>query len=99
MDLTQHYNQLYKTSSEVILEGNYKLDTQISDASDSRFGVTLLIRPNKTIKNKIHSFLDQLKSIEPEQYYYPDSDIHITVMSIISCYEVLLLIKSKFRII
>lgn len=97
MDLTQHYNQLYKTSSEAILEGNYKLDTQISDVSDSRFGVTLLIRPNETIKNKIHSFLDQLKAIEPEQYYYPDSDIHITVMSIISCYEGFTLDKIKIQ--
>lgn len=32
-------------------------------------------------------FLNELKVIEPLQYYYPNSDIHITVMSIISCYE------------
>lgn len=87
MNLTEHYNQLYTKSSEEILSGNYKLDSQIKNSSDSRFGITLLIRPNELIKANIQLFLDQLKAIEPNQYYYPDSDIHITVMSIISCYE------------
>jgi 2'-5' RNA ligase len=87
MNLKEHYNELYKKSSEAILSGNYKLDSQINDKSDSRFGITLLIRPNETIKANIQLFLDELKVIDPLQYYYPDSDIHITVMSIISCYE------------
>jgi 2'-5' RNA ligase len=87
MNLAEHYNQLYKTTSETILKGNYSLDSQINDSSDSRFGITLLLRPSEKIKNNIQLFLNELKTIEPNQYYYPDSDIHITVMSIISCYE------------
>lgn len=87
MDLIKHYNQLYKASSQTILEGNYKLDPQINDDSDSRFGITLLIRPSETIVAKIKLFVDEMKAIDPDQYYYPDSDLHITVMSIISCYE------------
>lgn len=97
MDLTQHYNQLYKTSSETILEGNYKLDSQINNKSDSRFGITILIRPNKNITANIKLFLDELRAIEPDQYYYPDSDLHITVMSIISCYEGFTLDKIKIK--
>ncbi|KRB57980.1 mutarotase [Flavobacterium sp. Root186] len=87
MNLAEHYNQLYKTSSETILNGNYELDSKINDPSDSRFGITLLLRPNEKIKSNIQLFLKDLKAVEPDQYYYPDSDIHITVMSIISCYE------------
>lgn len=87
MNLTKHYNQLYKSSSEAILSGNYRLDAKINDPSDSRFGITLLLRPSEKIKADIQLFLEELKAIEPSQYYYPDSDIHITVMSIISCYE------------
>ncbi|WP_394775003.1 mutarotase [Flavobacterium sp.] len=87
MDLTEHYNRLYKKSAKAISEGNYKLDSQINETSDSRFGITLLIRPNEKVKAAIQLFLDELRAIEPQQYYYPDSDIHITVMSIISCYE------------
>lgn len=87
MNLTEHYNQLYKSSSEVILAGNYTVDSKINDLSDSRFGITLLLRPGEKIKNNIQFFLNELKEAEPLQYYYPDSDIHITVLSIISCYE------------
>lgn len=87
MNLTEHYNQLYKKSSEAIRSGNYILDPQINNEMDSRFGITVLIRPNEIVKANIQLFLEALKEIEPTQYYYPDSDIHITVMSIISCSE------------
>ena len=87
MNLQEHYNELYKKSSNAILAGNFKLDSQINNISDSRFGITLLIRPSDEIKANIQSFLDELKAIDPEQYYYPDSDLHITVMGIISCYD------------
>ncbi|SHM33515.1 mutarotase [Flavobacterium chilense] len=95
MNLTEHYNQLYKTSSDAILAGNYKIDQHINDVSDSRFGITLLIRPSEAIKANIQLFLEELKAIDPTQYYYPDSDLHITVMSIISCYEDFTLDKIK----
>lgn len=85
MNLIEHYNELYKTSSEIILEGKYLLDSELKNESDSRFGITLLIRPNEEIKANIDTFIKELKKTEPEQYFYPDSDIHITVMSIISC--------------
>lgn len=87
MNLTEHYNQLYKKASEAIIASKYTLDTDINNTSDSRYGITMLIRPSEKIKANIQLFLEELKEIEPAQYYYPDSDIHITVMSIISCYE------------
>ena len=87
MNLLEHYNQLYIKSAKAISEGNYIMDNQINDASDSRFGITLLIRPDEEIKAQIQLFLDELKEVDSSQYYYPNSDIHITVMSIISCYE------------
>ncbi|TDP02117.1 2'-5' RNA ligase family protein [Flavobacterium sp. 245] len=87
MNLTEHYNQLYKTAAETISEGQYAIDSEIKNESDSRFGITLLIRPSDEIKANMQHFINELKKAEPEQYYYPDSDIHITVMSIISCSE------------
>ena len=62
-------------------------DNLIDSESDDRYGITLLIRPPENIKNSIQTFLNNLKQIEPNQYYYRNSDIHITVMSIISCYS------------
>jgi len=87
MNLTEHYNELYKTSSEIISAGKYSIDSELKNDSDSRFGITLLIRPNDEIKANIQTFINELKKAEPEQYFYPDSDIHITIMSIISCSE------------
>ena len=87
MNLTEHYNQLYKTSSEIISAGKYSIDSELKNESDSRFGITLLIRPNDEIKANIQTFISELKKVEPEQYFYTDSDIHVTVMSIISCSE------------
>ncbi|MNS07796.1 hypothetical protein D3C72_392470 [compost metagenome] len=87
MDLTQHYNHLYNESVETIAANRYQIDPLIDSATDNRFGITLIIRPDAAIKNKIQGFLDDLRAIDSEQYYYPDSDIHITVLSIISCYD------------
>lgn len=87
MDLEAHYNQLFTESSKAVLDKNYVIDTTIDAENDNRFGITLLIRPPELIKNKIQSFLNELKKDDPTQYYYPNSDMHITVLSIISCYD------------
>lgn len=86
IDLDQHYTQLYNSSISSLQEGTYQIDDMIDSNSDNRYGITLLIRPQMNIRNNIQVFLDELKQIDPELYYYPNSDIHITVMSIISCY-------------
>jgi len=87
MDLTEHYNKLYRDSLEKIISDDYQIDKLIDSSFDKRLGITLLVRPDVQTKNKIQKFLNELKEIESGQYYYPDSDIHITVMAIISCYE------------
>ncbi|RVT76549.1 mutarotase [Flavobacterium sufflavum] len=87
MDLAAHYNQLFTNSAETISNNNYVIDPKIDAENDNRFGITLLIRPSESIKNKIQSFLNELKKEDAEQYYYPNSDMHITVLSIISCHD------------
>jgi len=87
MNLSEHYNELFKTSSELILSENYTIDSKINDDSDKRFGITLLVRPNEEIKANIQAFLEELKKTESEQYYYPNADIHTTILSVISCSE------------
>ncbi len=87
MNLEAHYETLYKESIQKISNDIYQIDHLIDSASDHRFGITLLARPPESIKNDIQKFLGKLKAIEPNQYYYNNSDIHITVMSIISCYN------------
>ena len=87
ISMIEHYNSLYDESIKKITANEYEIDNLIDSPSDNRFGITLLIRPKDYINDNIQKFLDELKSVEPEQYYYPNSDIHVTVMSIISCYN------------
>lgn len=87
MNLESHYKKLYNESIRKISSDNYEIDDLIDSNKDNRFGITLLIRPSIEIKERIHTFITEIKKIEPNQYYYPNSDIHITVMSIISCYD------------
>lgn len=87
MNLNQHYNNLYKKSIAEISSDTYEIDEMIDSKYDNRFGVSLLIRPSETVKFRIQNFINELKAIEPNQYYYPNSDIHITILSIISCYD------------
>jgi 2'-5' RNA ligase len=84
-ELNEYYNTLYEDSIKKIISDNYQVDDHIDSTSDNRFGITLIIRPNILVKNNIQKFIGELKAIDPGQYYYPNSDIHLTVMSIISC--------------
>lgn len=87
MNLKEHYSELYKESVKKISSGKYEIYNLIDSKSDKRFGITLLVRPSNEVKAKIEKLTIELKKAEPNQYYYPNSDIHITVMSIISCYD------------
>lgn len=87
MNLEQHYDKLYNASVQKILSGSYELDSLIDAGNDDRLGLTLRIEPDKVVKERIQRLLNEMKEVDPYQYYYPDSDIHVTLLSIISCYS------------
>lgn len=87
MNLAEHYNKLYRDSIAKIANGNYEIDRLIDSDADNRFGITLVIRPDAATNHNIQEFLADVKTIEPDQYYYQNADIHITLMSVISCYD------------
>ncbi len=87
MNLSKHYNKLYRDAITKIALGQYEIDPLIDDETDKRFGITLVIRPSLKTNTQIQEFLAGVKAIEPDQYFYQNSDIHITLMSIISCYN------------
>lgn len=86
MDLNEHYERIWHDSLTNFNLGKFEIDPMIDLASDTRRGITLLARPCKMVRDRIAEFTSELKEIEPNQYYYPSTDIHVTVMSIISCY-------------
>ena len=86
MNLKQHYEALYTSSIKKIKSDKYETDPLIDSPQDKRMGLTLIIRPSDHVKTRIKNFLDELRAADPHQYYYPESDMHITVMSVISAY-------------
>lgn len=87
MDLDTHYLTLHHTAIQQIHSGGFELDTQLENDDDSRRGLTLLLRPSREVKKNIKEFLLEVEADNPGQYLYPESDLHITVMPVISCYE------------
>ena len=87
MNLNEFYDFLYDDAVRKIGADNCETDQWLNSETDDRRGITLMIRPDDKIGSGIENFLCKLREIEPEQYFYPESDIHITVLSIISCHS------------
>lgn len=81
--LDNHYNNILKSNTGKILLGGDG-DTLLNDAKkDARMSLVVLIRPSSTIRNNIVRHLEELNFSEPDLYYYPPEDFHITVMDIL----------------
>jgi len=50
--------------------------------SDVRCGVNLICRPSQELAALAAALQRKLRSIEPNQYYYPTADLHLTVFEI-----------------
>ena len=86
-NLERLYKNIFDKAKNEIFNDNYFIDELIDSPTDKRFGISLIMRPNEKVKLKIENVLSKIFQIEPEQYYYPKSDLHLTVLSIISCYS------------
>lgn len=86
MSLPAHYDAMRAAALPRLAQGNAELDSLLDATHDTRRGITLLARPPAFITTKIMAILADFQDIEPEQYYYPATDIHLTILSIISCY-------------
>lgn len=84
MELTQLYADIMKRGTDAILLGREQIDDFIDDDTDTRMGLTLVIRPPHEIKERMVSAIKRLEHAEPGQYYYPMTDFHITLFDIIT---------------
>lgn len=87
-DINQIYGDMWRNAEEKIRAGTYEMDPLIGASDDTRKGTTVLSYLNKAegkVSRKIMEFLDALAVQEPEQYYYPENELHLTVLSVVSC--------------
>lgn len=87
MKLLTQYDGLFDKAIAKLEAGKASVDPMLDDPKDDRFGLALIIRPSKEVIEKAKEFLAELNAQEPSQYPYPEEQIHITVLSIISCVE------------
>ena len=81
--LVNHYDSILAANREKILAGGVG-DALLEKAlTDSRMSLVVLIRITPDVAKKISSCIDELKRIEPNLYYYPAKDFHITVMDVL----------------
>ena len=81
--LDNHYGSILTANKEKILAGGAG-DAFLEKAlTDNRMSLVVLIRIPLDAAEKINSCINELKGIEPNLYYYPAQDFHITVMDVL----------------
>jgi 2'-5' RNA ligase len=86
-EIQKIYDGMWLDAIQHIKNDNYEIDNLINSSKDTRRGVTVLSYLSDEIVVAISELSEKLKIIEPEQYYYPTHDFHLTVLSIITCVE------------
>ncbi len=79
------YDDMWNKALPLFQRDQVEADPLIMDPYDARRGLTLRARPGRELVRKIEDFTRQLKPIIPDQYFIPASDLHLTILSIISC--------------
>lgn len=83
------YDDMWQRFEFALKHNGYELDPYLSDLeNDTRRGITALAhlnQGNRSTVNEIIRFQKEVRELEPEQYYHPSNELHLTVLSVISC--------------
>ncbi len=87
MSSVELYNSIYSKNREALKGGDVYLDKELSySKKDSRFGISLII-PVRSNREKYEKLVELMKLNEPDQYYYPFSDLHVTIFDYVRASE------------
>lgn len=79
----EHYDAIWAQAQAAFSTGATSLDPCLADkANDHRRSATLLIRPSAAVADRVAAALEQLRALEPHQYYYQPHELHVTVLSL-----------------
>jgi 2'-5' RNA ligase len=81
------YNKMWDNALQAFENDELQFDPFTDDSNDLRRGITLLIKPCEGVQNAFGNFIEEVKSIEPQQYFYKFGEVHVTVLSIINCFD------------
>ena len=82
--LDELYNiNIYEKNKQKLLSGGIADKFLLNVKNDNRMSLDILIRMTPYISDKIEKCIFELKNIEPDLYYYPNTDFHVTVLDIL----------------
>jgi len=84
-DAKSIYSNMWRDHIDKFKHNTCDTDSLINDPNDTRRGLTVLSYFDQGLSDNLSTFINELKATEPQQYYYPRSDFHATILSIISC--------------
>jgi 2'-5' RNA ligase len=83
--LQKRYDQLWQNAVGEIATGRIVTDPFLASTKpDRRRGLTLIARPDVTVRRRVIAFSDQLRRLEPEQYFYTSAQLHLTILTFFS---------------
>ena len=81
--LQEHYDRLWSATKGKIRAGDIEVDPILAAGRpDRRRGLTLVTLPSPNVRQRVAAFLERLREVEPDQYYYAPSEFHVTVLSL-----------------
>jgi 2'-5' RNA ligase len=84
--LNHFYDSLWETAEDAFAAGTIKIDPHLNHKSkDHRRGLTIALRPEPTTIREVSACVDELRQLEPHQYYYHPAEYHVTVLSLLTC--------------
>jgi hypothetical protein len=79
----QLYESIAESSEMDLSSGNINIDKYLlPNSEDKRLGVSLII-PIDINNPKLGTVLNAFESLEPNQFYYPLTDYHVTVFDFV----------------
>ncbi|MBE6829826.1 MAG: 2'-5' RNA ligase family protein [Ruminococcaceae bacterium] len=85
MEQASLYSEIAERGTDCIRNSKEQIDPWLKHPEDdTRRGIALLIRIPDEAKEQILRMENALRKAEPDQYYYPASDFHITVLDILA---------------
>ncbi len=87
-EIEKIYAEMWRHAEYKIRHNQHEIDLLIGAQEDDRRGITALSylhQADGNVSRNIMAFLDELSAREPAQYYYPENELHLTVLSIVSC--------------
>jgi 2'-5' RNA ligase len=82
------YTRLWAEAADHFQNGLVGIDPYLRDKEkDRRLGLSVIGRPDPAVGQQFVAFLNQVKLVAPNQYFYRASEFHLTVLSLFTATE------------